>query len=69
MSKIGFIGLGIMGKPMLRNLRKAGHELIAYDVSAASLDAVVGDGVERGALLQGRGSTHGDRDHDAPGWT
>ena len=29
MTKIGFIGLGIMGRPMLRNLRKAGHELVA----------------------------------------
>lgn len=48
MSKIGFIGLGIMGKPMLRNLRKAGHELVAYDVFASSVDAVVGEGVERG---------------------
>ena len=49
MSKIGFIGLGIMGKPMLRNLRKAGHELVAYDVFATSVDAVIGDGVERGS--------------------
>ena len=49
MAKIGFIGLGIMGKHMLRNLRKAGHELVAYDIFAASVDAVVGDGVERGA--------------------
>ena len=48
MSKIGFIGLGIMGKPMLRNLRKAGHELVAYDVVAASVDAVVSEGIERG---------------------
>jgi 2-hydroxy-3-oxopropionate reductase len=48
MSKIGFIGIGIMGKPMLGNLRKAGHELVAYDVVPALLDAVVGDGVERG---------------------
>ena len=29
MSEIGFIGLGIMGKPMLANLRKAGSELVA----------------------------------------
>ena len=29
--KIGFIGLGIMGKPMVRNLLKAGHELIVYE--------------------------------------
>ena len=49
MARIGFIGLGIMGKPMLRNLRKAGHELLAYDIVPVLLDAVVGDGVERAA--------------------
>lgn len=49
MSRIGFIGLGIMGKPMLRNLRKGGHTLVAYDIVPALTDAVVGDGVERGA--------------------
>ena len=47
--KIGFIGLGIMGKPMLRNLQKAGHELVAYDIIPSLLDTVVGEGVERGA--------------------
>ena len=30
--QIGFIGLGIMGKPMVRNLLKAGHELHVYDI-------------------------------------
>ncbi len=30
--KIGFIGLGIMGKPMVKNLLKAGHEVVAFDV-------------------------------------
>ena len=29
--KIGFIGLGIMGKPMAKNLLKAGNELMDYD--------------------------------------
>ena len=29
--KIGFIGLGIMGKPMSKNLIKAGHELVVLD--------------------------------------
>jgi len=48
-SKIGFIGLGIMGRPMLRNLLKAGHSVVAYDVVAASLDGAVADGAERGA--------------------
>jgi len=48
-SKIGFIGLGIMGKPMVRNLRKAGHELVVYDIFTKSIDEVVGEGIERGA--------------------
>ena len=29
--KVGFIGLGIMGKPMCRNLIKAGYDLVVYD--------------------------------------
>jgi 2-hydroxy-3-oxopropionate reductase len=36
-SKIGFIGLGIMGKPMSKNLIKAGHELTVYDLAEASV--------------------------------
>ena len=28
MTKIGFIGLGIMGRPMAGHLRNAGHELL-----------------------------------------
>lgn len=31
--KIGFIGLGIMGKPMAKNLLKAGHNLIVFDLN------------------------------------
>ena len=34
MSRIGFIGLGNMGMPMAANLRKAGHEIIGFDVAA-----------------------------------
>ncbi|MBQ9010219.1 MAG: NAD(P)-binding domain-containing protein, partial [Clostridia bacterium] len=36
--KIAFIGLGIMGKPMAKNLLKAGHELHVYDRNAATLE-------------------------------
>ncbi len=39
--KIGFIGLGIMGKPMAKNLIKAGHELRVYDRTKAHADEVV----------------------------
>ena len=47
--KIGFIGLGIMGKPMAKNLMKAGHELVVYDVIAANVDNVVDAGAQAGA--------------------
>lgn len=44
--KIGFIGLGIMGKPMAKNLMKAGHELVVYDVVQANVDNVVAAGAK-----------------------
>jgi 2-hydroxy-3-oxopropionate reductase len=37
MAQIGFIGLGIMGKPMARNLLKAGYSLIVYDLRPGPL--------------------------------
>lgn len=42
--KIGFVGLGIMGKPMARNLLKAGYSLTVYDIVGEQLEDVVGDG-------------------------
>ncbi|WP_069998531.1 2-hydroxy-3-oxopropionate reductase [Cellulosilyticum sp. I15G10I2] len=42
--RIGFIGLGIMGKPMVRNLIKAGHEVLVFDVIQSNIDDVVKDG-------------------------
>lgn len=38
--KIGFIGLGIMGKPMARNLIKAGHDLVVHDINKESIDSL-----------------------------
>jgi len=46
--KIGFIGLGIMGKPMAKNLIKAGYKLKVYDIVDAAVDEVVAAGAERG---------------------
>ncbi len=46
--KIGFIGLGIMGKPMSKNLLKAGHRLVVYDIVAAAVDDVVAAGAAAG---------------------
>ncbi|MEV7025010.1 2-hydroxy-3-oxopropionate reductase [Kitasatospora sp. NPDC093558] len=42
--KIAFVGLGIMGKPMAINLVKAGHDVTGFDLSQASIDAVVAAG-------------------------
>jgi 2-hydroxy-3-oxopropionate reductase len=42
--RVGFIGLGVMGKPMARNLMKAGHELVAYSRTRASVDEVAQEG-------------------------
>jgi 3-hydroxyisobutyrate dehydrogenase len=42
--KIAFIGLGNMGAPMARNLLKAGHSLVAFDVVRASLEALAAAG-------------------------
>ncbi|MDF2877742.1 MAG: tartronate semialdehyde reductase [Clostridia bacterium] len=44
--KIGFIGLGIMGKPMAKNLLKAGHELVVYDIAADNVQDVVAAGAK-----------------------
>jgi 2-hydroxy-3-oxopropionate reductase len=49
MATVGFVGLGIMGRPMLRNLLKAGHTVIAYGRTSSKLDAAVADGAQRGA--------------------
>jgi len=46
---IGFIGLGIMGKPMAKNLIKAGHALIVYDVIAAPVAELVEAGAKAAA--------------------
>jgi 3-hydroxyisobutyrate dehydrogenase len=46
MAVIGFIGLGNMGLPMARNLLKAGHQVVAFDVAGAPLDAAVAAGTK-----------------------
>jgi 2-hydroxy-3-oxopropionate reductase len=41
---IGFIGLGVMGKPMAKNLLKAGYPLVVHSRSRGPVDEVVGAG-------------------------
>lgn len=42
--RIGFLGLGRMGAPMVANLLKAGHQLLVHDVSAEAVAALVAQG-------------------------
>lgn len=46
--KIGFIGLGIMGRPMAKNLMKAGYELVVYDINKEPVRELVSLGAEEG---------------------
>jgi 2-hydroxy-3-oxopropionate reductase len=41
---VGFVGLGIMGKPMARNLLRAGYDLVVHNRSRAPVDELVGEG-------------------------
>ncbi|HUV06525.1 MAG TPA: 2-hydroxy-3-oxopropionate reductase [Spirochaetia bacterium] len=49
MKKLGFIGVGIMGKPMAKNLIDGGYTIIACDLNKDALDEVVEHGAERGS--------------------
>ena len=44
MAKLGFIGLGIMGKPMAGHLVKAGHEVSVYDLNPAAIQELTSKG-------------------------
>jgi 2-hydroxy-3-oxopropionate reductase len=47
--KIGFIGLGVMGKPMAKNLLKAGYSLIVYDIRPEPVKELVAAGAQQGS--------------------
>src|SRR5450756_392578 len=51
---IGLIGLGIMGRPMARNLLKAGYPLIVHDVTRAAVDDLVAEGATAGSVAATR---------------
>ncbi len=52
MKNIGFIGLGIMGKPMANNLLKAGYKLIVYDINTEPVKELVKAGAKGGKSSQ-----------------
>ena len=46
--RVGFVGLGIMGRGMAANLLKAGFEVRVWNRTASRMDALVADGAEAG---------------------
>ena len=44
--KLGFIGLGIMGRPMAKNLVKAGYDLTVFDFNPAAVEDLVSCGAK-----------------------
>ena len=42
--KLGYIGLGLIGAPMARNLMKAGHEVVVHNRSRAIVGELVSEG-------------------------
>lgn len=52
MKKIGFVGLGIMGKPMVKNLLAGDFEVYANDINQAAIDEVVELGAKQATLAE-----------------
>ncbi|QGH35949.1 2-hydroxy-3-oxopropionate reductase [Gracilibacillus salitolerans] len=46
MERVGFIGLGIMGKPMAKNIMKSGYDLVVYNRSQTSVQELIKEGAE-----------------------
>lgn len=57
--KIAFIGLGHMGAPMARNLRKAGHELVVFDIEKEAMRQLAADGAAT-AAFPGEAASHAE---------
>ncbi|MGZ6316610.1 MAG: NAD(P)-dependent oxidoreductase [Anaerolineales bacterium] len=47
MLKVGYIGLGLMGKSIARNILKAGFPLVVHNRSQAAVDELVAEGAQR----------------------
>jgi 3-hydroxyisobutyrate dehydrogenase len=50
--RVGFIGLGIMGAPMARNLMKAGFEVIVYNRTASKAERLAAEGARKADCLK-----------------
>ncbi|MDO4976066.1 MAG: 2-hydroxy-3-oxopropionate reductase [Eubacteriales bacterium] len=52
MAKVGFIGLGIMGRPMAKNMLKAGEELLVADLNKEAVADVVASGAKEASYAE-----------------
>lgn len=52
MAKLGFIGLGIMGRPMVKNLLKAGQDVTVCDKDKKNVEAMVSEGAKTASTSQ-----------------
>ena len=57
MAKIAFIGLGNMGGPMAANLVKGQHQVTAFDLTAAAVEAAVSKGAHKAASVRSKAAT------------
>ena len=64
---VGFIGLGLMGKHMARNLLKAGCRLLVHNRSRTAVDELVGERAEEAWSPAGVLTTCGGLDQSFPG--
>ena len=46
MTRVGFIGLGLIGSPMCRNILKAGHEVTVWNRTPSRMDELVAAGAK-----------------------
>jgi glyoxylate/succinic semialdehyde reductase len=51
MAKVGFVGLGIMGEPMCRNVLSKGHDVTVYNRTRAKMDPLVAAGAKAAPSL------------------
>ena len=51
MGKVGFVGLGIMGEPMCRNLLSKGHDVTVYNRTPAKMGPLIAAGAQASASL------------------
>lgn len=52
MANIGFIGLGHMGNPMVKNLLESRHNVLVYDISASAMDDVAVFGAKKSTSIK-----------------